>query len=114
MNDCSSERSAPPDPLASDRFVPGDGDLLTTLVALVEGECGDVVAAPPLSETVDCDALERLLDDGTWAANVVSVTFPYRGVVVRVTGGGRIELYDDSDAVLARPMPFDDDATEDA
>jgi len=42
------------------------------------------------------------------------VTFPYRGVVVRVTGGGRIELYDESDAVLARPMLFDDPATEDA
>jgi hypothetical protein len=95
-----SERPLSERPLIADRFVPGEGALLTTLVDLIEDERGvDPAAGPPLGENVDWDALERLLNDDERAANVASVTFSYEELVVRITGRGLIELYDDADAV---------------
>ncbi|MWG34324.1 HalOD1 output domain-containing protein [Halomarina oriensis] len=96
------------DPVAAGPFAPGEGELLTTLVTLVEAECGRGDAStPPLGETVDWDALDGLLDDETRAMNIASVTFSYRGLLVRVTGTGRIELYEQVDSPTTDSTPPD-------
>ncbi|MFD1513826.1 HalOD1 output domain-containing protein [Halomarina rubra] len=90
------ERTLVGDPVATSRFAPGEGVLLSTVVDLVETERPvGPTETPPLGESVDWDALDRLLDDEGRAMNVASVTFSYDRFVVRISGDGRVELYDD-------------------
>ena len=91
-----AERALDADSLATARFVPGEDELLTTVVDLIEAERGvDLAREAPLGESVDWDALDELLDDEERAMNVASVTFAYHDVIVRITGSGVVTLYDD-------------------
>ncbi|MFC5971978.1 HalOD1 output domain-containing protein [Halomarina salina] len=94
-----SERPLDGDPLSTSEFVPGEGELLTTVVDLIERTRDvDLTHESPLGERVDWDALDHLLDDESRAMNVESVAFSYHDVVVRITGSGSVSLYDDPQA----------------
>lgn len=94
-----AERPLEDDPIATDGFVPGEGELLTTLIDLIETECDvDLSREAPLGESVDWDSLDHLLDDESRAVNVSSVAFSYLDLVVRISGRGEVSLYDNPDA----------------
>jgi hypothetical protein len=69
---------------------PGTDELVVDIVERVaEVEGVDVLELPPLSDVLDADLLEQLLDT---AKTTVSVGFEYRGHTIVVCGEGEIEL----------------------
>jgi hypothetical protein len=102
------ERPFVDDPLMAARFEPGAGDLLVTVVDLLDaGRDGDPARDPPLGDRVDWDALDHLLDADERAGNVASVSFSYGDHVVRISGRGAVELYDDPEASEGASTPTD-------
>lgn len=81
--------------------------VLTAAIAAAEDVSVREIPGPPLWETIDIRALEKILFErtGTPTSQAVGgvVTFQYLDYVVVVSSGGSIELYEPSDA--------DDDAT---
>ena len=116
-----TDRAFDGEALATDRYVPGTDELLTTVVELIETERElDLSNQPPIGESVDWDALDGLLDDERRAVNVASVTFTYADVLVRITGDGEISLYETpttNDAITsgasAPPESSDEDESPD-
>ena len=110
-----AERALEADPLATAWFVPGEDELLTTVVDLIEAERDvDLAREAPLGESVDWDALDGLLGDAGRAMNVASVTFAYHDVIVRITGAGVVTLYDDPGATGSGPASNSCDGPDDA
>jgi hypothetical protein len=115
-NTTASERPLVDEPLMAARFDPGAGDLLVTVVDLLDAERdADRARDPPLGDHVDWDALDHLLDADERAANVTSLSFTYEDHVVRISGRGLVELYDAPEASGDGSPPTDaapGDATE--
>jgi hypothetical protein len=78
--------------LVRDRFAHGDGSVLITIL----GAVGRAVETPPerlppLYPAIDPDCVERLFSGRFAPADPdLSLTFPYAGVLVTVTGDGEV------------------------
>lgn len=67
-----------------------EGDVSTTLVIeLADRTNSDVTALPPLYDTIDPDALDRLVADGD---DGIVIAFDYAGHRIAVHGDGSIEF----------------------
>ena len=69
--------------------VPEDDVSTTVLIELADRTNSDVTALPPLYETIDPDALDRLVADGH---DDLEIAFDYVGHRITVHGDGSFEF----------------------
>ena len=75
----------------------GDDSVVTAVVISVAAVAGvEPNALPPLQETVDTDALERIVGSAATADTEMTVTFEYAGFQVAVDAAGTIRIGDPS------------------